>query len=225
MKHIKKIASYSMVGSLGLTIVTALSGCGGETSQDAASNAAAPAKQETGMETLESDLKQENFFLVIEQTGENPDKYQLAEKYPTEGETRAVLRKMDGSEVVLSNEELTQLAEAEAQKVEDGTSTLTQEPTAESSGGLSLGETILASAAGALIGGMIANKLAGNQNFQRHQQANSRPSARISSPGQNRAAPSSTQQAKPKSGFFNGNNNAGSSSNSNSSSSPKSFGG
>lgn len=221
MKHIKKIASYSMVGSLGLTIVAALQGC--DAPQQDTTQAAS--QEQPGMETLQNDLQEQNYFLVIEQTAENPDQYQLAEKYPTEGETRAVLRKLDGSEVVLSNEELTQLAEAEAQKVEDGTSTLTQEPTAESAGGLSLGETILASAAGALIGGMIANKLAGNQNFQQHQQANTRPSARISSQGQNRAAPSSTQQAKPKSGYFGGNNTNSSTGSGSSSSSANSFGG
>jgi len=92
--------------------------------------------------------------------------------------------------------------------VEDGTSKLTQ-PAAENQG-LSLGETLLATAAGALIGGMIANKLMGNSNYQQHQQQQtqraqtsiSRPAAggtdtRAVNPGQN----------QPKSGFMGNNNN------------------
>lgn len=215
MKHIKRISSYSMVGSLGLTIVAGLQGC--DAPQDMTQMP--PQQQQDGMETLQGDLQEQNFFLVIEQTATDPDRYQLAEKHPTDGDTRAVLKKLDGSEVIMSNAELTALAEAEAAKVEAGTSALTQEPTAESSGGLGLGEMILASAAGALIGGMLANKLSGNANYQRNQQANTRPSARISKPGTNRAAPSSTQKAKPKSGFFGGNKSGSSNS------SPKSFGG
>lgn len=215
MKHIKKITSYSMVGSLGLTIVAGLQGCG-EAPQDMPTQVQ---NDQPGMESLQGDLQNQNYFLVIEQTGEQPDQYQLAERHPTSGPTRAVLRGMDGSETILSNEELTALAEAEAQKVEAGTSNLTKEPSEASSGGLSLGETILASAAGALIGGMIANKLAGNANYQKNQRANTRPAARVSQNAQPRKAPSSTQKAKPKSGFFGGNKSGSSSS------SARSFGG
>lgn len=216
MKHIKKVTSYSMVGSLGLTIVAGLQGCG-EAPQDR--NAQALQEQQGGMETLQGDLQEQNYFLVIEQTAKDPDRYQLAERHPTSGDTRAILRGLDGSETILSNEELKALAEAEAKKVEEGTSNLTQAPTQASASGLSLGETILASAAGALIGGMIANKLAGNANYKQHQKANTRPAARVSQKAQPRKAPSSTQKAKPKSGFFGGNRSGSSSS------SAKSFGG
>lgn len=216
MKHIKKASSYSMVGSLGLTVVAGLQGCG-EAPQDMA---AMNQQQETGMENLQNELQEQNYFMVIEQTSSNPDRYQLAERYPTEAETRAILRGMDGKETILSNAELKAIAEAEAQKVEEGTSGLLQQPNEASAGGLSLGEMVLASAAGALIGGMLANKLAGNANYQQHQKTNTRPSARVSQKATPRSAPSSKQKAKPKSGFFGG-NRAGSSS----SSSPRSFGG
>lgn len=157
------------------------------------------AQQGSNMESLQSDLQEQNYFLVIEQTAADPDKYQLAEKYPTEGATRAVLRGLDGKETILSNEELTQLAEAEAAKVEAGTSNLTQ-PQA-SAGGMSLGEMVLASAAGALIGGMLANKLANNQNYRNNQRANTRPAAQVSRPGMQRSAPTAKQKSTPKSGF------------------------
>ncbi|HHC75287.1 MAG TPA: hypothetical protein ENK78_09455 [Thiothrix sp.] len=220
MKHIKKIASYSMVGSLGLTIVSALQGCDAPQDMTATPNPTTQSSptasttnnpnEQNNIGNLQSDLKEQNYFLVIEQTGKAPDRYQLAEKHPTEGETRAILKQLDGTEKILSNEELKALAEAEAKKVEEGTSALTQPPSA-SSGGLGLGEMILASAAGALIGGMIANRLANNSNFQQNQQANTRPAAQISRQGQTRPAPSNRQPAQPRSGFFNGNRGSGSS--------------
>ncbi len=108
-------------------------------------------------------------FLIIKQTAKDPDAYIIEEKHPSSTGTRAILKDMEGNERMLTEEELKKLAEAEAAKVENGTSNLTQTPQANSPG-LSLGETILAGAAAGLIGGMIANKLAGNSNFQQHQQ-------------------------------------------------------
>lgn len=191
----KKMIVKSIALSLGILLATSLQGCGG--SQDADQQTA---NADSGMETLQGDLQQQNYFLVIEQTAVNPDKYVLAERHETSGDTRAVLKKMDGSEVILSNDELKALAEAEAKKVEAGTSALTQEPTAEASSGMGLGEMVLASAAGALIGGMLANKLSGNSNFKRNQQASTRPAAAISQKAKARPKPPSRQQpAKPRS--------------------------
>ena len=176
--------------SLSIILTTGLYGCGGSQDDDQqASN---------GMETLQSDLQQQNYFLVIEQIVADPDKYVLSERHETNGDTRAVLKKMDGSETILSHDELKALAEAEAKKVEAGTSALTQESTAEASSGLGLGEMILASAAGSLIGGMLANKLSSNKNFQKHQQANTRPAAAITKKATPRQKPSLQQPAKPK---------------------------
>ncbi|MCB1800133.1 MAG: hypothetical protein KDI82_00455 [Gammaproteobacteria bacterium] len=148
--------------------------------------------------------------MVIEQTGQAPDSYKLVEKHPTTGPTRAILRQLDGSERFLSEEELKQIAAEEAARVEAGTSRLTQEPSMQA-GGLSLGETLVAAAAGALIGGMLANRLAGNANFQRNQQTygGGRPTASISQPARQQTA-KTTQQ--PRSGFFGGNSGRSSSS-------------
>lgn len=208
MKHIRKALSYSIVGSIGLTVIASLNGC---------SDQGLP-QQGMGRSggQQESDLEQ-SFFLVVEQTGTSPDTYKVVEKHPTTGPTRAILRDMDGNEQFLPEETLRQIAEQEAARVEAGTSGLTQDP-AMHSGGLSLGETLLAAAAGSLIGGMLANRLMANSNFQRTQQqyGGGRPAASISQPYRQSAS-----SKQPRSGFFGG----GSSSSSSSSSSSRSYGG
>jgi len=155
---INKALFYSMLGGLGLTL--ALQGCGPSEQ---------PAESNPNGTISEAAKSEEGLFLVIKQTAKDPDAFIIVEKHPSSTGTRALLTDMDGNERMLTEEELKKMAEAEAAKVEDGTSNLTQTPAA-SSPGLSLGETILAGAAGALIGGMIANKLAGNSNYQQHQQ-------------------------------------------------------
>ncbi len=202
MRHIKTAASYSMVGGLGLAVIANLQGCAPEAPEMPAPD---QQQQQENLGQLEQDLQNQNYFLVISQIATNPDKYELAERYPTEGATRAVLKTMDGKERVLSNEELTALAKAEADKVEAGTSELTKEASASSGGGLSLGEMILASAAGSLIGGMIANRLANNANAKARTQASTRPAASVSS-ANNRARSAPKASAKPKSGFGNSGN-------------------
>lgn len=197
--YIKKALTYSAVGSLGLTVVAALQGCG---------ETGLPGDQGQNQSQAQiADAAAQGLFMVIQQTGENPDTFELKEKYPSGEGTRAILKGLDGSERILSEEELKQLAEAEAQRVESGESQLAQSPEASSQGGLSLGETILASAAGALIGGMIANKLMNNSNFQKNQQAvNQRAQSSMNStrkPGAGNTAGKSN--SKPRSGFFGGN--------------------
>lgn len=205
--YLKPILSYSMVGSLGFTIVASLQGCGGDQPPTP------PPAQNQTQGSISDATKSQGVFMVIQQTGTNPDTYELKEKYPSNEGTRAILKDMNGKERILNEAELKQIADAEAKKVEAGTSQLTQ-PVAQNQG-LSLGETILASAAGALIGGVIANKLMGNSNYQQHQQyQQQRAQTTISRPMGNstdtRAVnPANSQQ--PKSGFFG--NNSGSSAN------------
>ncbi len=213
--YIKQILSYSMVGSLGLTIVASLQGCGEK--QDANTSPATNAGNISDAANAEQGL-----FLVIQQTGTNPDTYELQEKYPSGSGTRAILKDMNGNERVLDEAELKAIAESEAKRFEEGSSQLAQ-PAAENQG-LSLGETILASAAGALIGGMIANKLMGNSNYQQHQQQQARRAqTSISRPASGGTDTRSVNQnQKPKSGFFG--NNSGSNP-SNRSTGSSSFGG
>ena len=189
--YIRKIVSYSMVGSLGLTILAGLQGCDGGQPPESRGNGSGIA-----------DAAEQGLFLVIQQTGANPDTYELKEKYPSSEGTRAILKGLDGSERILSEAELKQLAEEEAKRFEEGSSQLAQ-PSAENQG-LSLGETILASAAGALIGGMIANKLMGNPNYQQHQQRQTQRAQSTMSSTRNPAAgaTNSTSKSQPRSGFF-----------------------
>jgi hypothetical protein len=135
-------------------------------------------------------------------------RYKVIEQYPANGPSRAILKDINGTEKLLSEAELKALAEVEAKKVENNTSNLTKAPNESSmhSGGMSLGETILASAAGALIGGYIANKLFNNPNFQAHQRtvapsAISKPAGGYAPHTTNSAGASSTG-AKPQSGYF-----------------------
>lgn len=191
MRHIKQALSYSIAGSLGLSVIASLQGC---------SDQGPTPPQLNGFDATQ-DASQGNQFLVVEQTGSNPDTYRLVEKHPTGGPTRAILRQLDGTERFLSQEELQRIAAEEAARVEAGTSRLTQDPSMHA-GGLSLGETLVAAAAGALIGGMLANRLAGNANYQRTQQryGGGRPVATISQPARQQAA----NRQQPRSGFFGG---------------------
>lgn len=208
MKHyIHKILSYSMVGSLGFTVVAGLQGC------DNSSNQQTPEPKAANNGTI-ADAAEQSVFMVIQQTSTNPDTYELKEKYPSSEGTRAILKKMDGTEQILSEAELKKLAEEEAKRVEAGTSQLSQ-ATAQNQG-LSLGETILASAAGALVGGMIANKLMGNANYRQHQQYQTqRAQSTMSSTRTPNAGNTATQpRTQPKSGFFGGGSSNSSSSSS-----------
>ncbi len=192
MRHIKKALSYSVAGSLGLAVIASLQGCSDQ-------GPAPPAFG--GLDGAANGGIDGNYFLVVEQTGASPDTYRLAEKHPTSGPTRAILRLPDGTERFLSEAELQRIAADEAARVEAGTSRLTQDPSMHA-GGLSLGETLVAAAAGSLIGGMLANRLAANSNFQRTQQSygGGRPTAAISQP----ANRNTSRQRTPRSGFFGG---------------------
>ncbi|MFI0399508.1 MAG: hypothetical protein ACH34X_10515 [Thiolinea sp.] len=201
MQHyIKKILSYSMVGSLGFTIVAGLQGC------DSSSTQAPPANTSGNASNSIANAASEGVFMVIQQTAANPDTYELKEKYPSAEGTRAILKGLDGSEKVLNEAELKKIAEEEAKRFEEGSSQLSQ-PAAQNQG-LSLGETILASAAGALIGGMIANKLMNNQNYQRHQQQQTQRAQSTMSSTRNPAQTNNNanqSKSQPRSGFFGGN--------------------
>lgn len=190
MRHVKKALSYSVAGGIGLSVIASLNGCSDQGPQPPSM---------AGFDSASDSAVEQNVFLVVEQTGTAPDTYRLVEKHPTTGPTRAILRMPDGTEQFLSEDELKQITETEAARVAEGTSRLTEDP-AMHAGGLSLGEVLIAAAAGSLIGGVLANSLMNNANFQRTQQTygGGRPVATISQPAQRQA--SSGKQ--PRSGFF-----------------------
>ncbi|WP_169754706.1 UPF0323 family lipoprotein [Campylobacter curvus] len=189
MKHIKKIATYAAIGGFGAVVMAGLAGCDRNDEQTNAMNEAA---QKTGA------------FVVIEET--EPGKYKVLEEYPS-SETRVILKQLDGTERILSKEEMDALVAEENAKIDNGTSNLTKPDAQLSSGGAGLGEILLSSAAGAIIGSWIGNKLFGNQNFQSQRQtAYKNPSAYMRSVDSFNKARSTAASPKgaSKSGFFGG---------------------
>lgn len=141
MKHISSLASGVALGSAGIAMMSILTGC------------EAPVQEK------------QNRFLVIEQQANG--KYIVVEEQPTEGPNRAIIREkdMNGNTVerFMNEAEMKALAEQEYAKVQDGTSESIQAN--NGSAGMGLGSTILAVAAGSLMGNMIGNALMGNKNF------------------------------------------------------------
>jgi hypothetical protein len=182
MKHISTIGSAALLGSMGVVVMSTLTGC-------------AQQQQEP-----------QNRFLVIEQ---QPDgKYIVVEEMPTEGPSRSIIRERDENgnvtERFMNEDEMRSLAEAEYQKMQNGQSELNQEPS--SSPGMGLAGTILAVAAGSLMGNMIGNALMGNKNFQRHSNSVNKSAYHKSA-----AAKKSSSASKSKKSFFGGSKKASSS--------------
>lgn len=141
MKHISSLASGVALGSAGIAMMSILTAC------------EAPQEQ------------QQNRFLVIEQQANG--KYIVVEEQPTQGPNRAIIREKDinGNTVerFMNEQEMKALAAQEYDKVQNGTSeTITSN---DGSAGMGLAGTILAVAAGSLLGNMIGNALMGNKNF------------------------------------------------------------
>ena len=207
-KGIKKVASYAAVGGFGAVVIAGLAGCGSN-DNGGESSALNEAAQKTGA------------FVIIEETA--PGKYKVLEEYPS-SETRVVLKDINGTERVLSKEEMDRLIAEENAKIDAGTSNLTNQNAQLSSGGMSMGEALLASAAGAIIGSWIGNKLFNNPGYQsQRQSAYKNPSAysrSVDSFNKAKATSSAGKSSGGKSGFF-----GGSSSSSSKSSSSSSFGG
>lgn len=186
MKHIKKVLELSMLGGLSAITAGALTACSSEPTQQQAEQA-------------------KGAFVVIEEVAQG--EYKIKDQYPSD-ETRVILQQLDGTERILSKEEMDALLKAEEAKIDNGTSKLTQENAQLSGGGLSLGEALLASAAGAIIGSYIGSKLFNNPNFSANQRG-----AFSNQSAYQRSVNSFSQQgtkarAAGKSGFFGGGSKA-----------------
>ena len=175
-KHIKTAKNYSVVGTFSAIALASIYGCEQKQGVD----------EQSANQFFEKKKKTDGSFEVIEQ-------------HPTTGPTRAILRDVNGKERFLSEEEIKQIVLQEKEKIENGQSNLTK----DNSGGLSLGETIMAAAGGALLGSLvgnaIANKLNKNSNFQ-----NKQNSARRTSGFSRSASGTSKKSSSTKSnrGFF-----------------------
>ncbi len=146
MNYIKSLAQGVMLGSMSVVVASLASGCSGSHKEE---------------------QQAQNKFLVIEQLSNG--KYVVVEEIPTTGPSRAIIRERgpDGqvNERLMTEEEMRRLAEQEYQKVQNGTSETVQP--GGGSEGMGLAGTILAVAAGSLLGNMVANSLLNNSNFRR----------------------------------------------------------
>ncbi|WP_457746994.1 hypothetical protein [Sulfurimonas sp.] len=171
MKHISSLSSGVVLGTAGILVMSTLSGC-----------------QQRQQEA-------QNKFLVIEQLANG--KYKVVEEMPTEGPTRAIIREHDEfgnvHERFMNDAELKALAAQEYEKVQNGTSETLQDNS--SSAGMGLAGTILAVAAGSLLGNMIGNALMNNKSFSRNTR-----SAYTASAYKKKA-----QRASARKSFFGGN--------------------
>jgi len=146
MKYITKLSTLTATG-LATVLATGVTGCSQQQQQ----------QQEQA----------KGAFVIIEEVA--PGRYKIKDEFPAD-ETRIVLKQLDGVERVLTQAEMDELVEREAAKIDNGTSNLTN-PNAQMSGGMGLGEVLLSSIAGAMIGSWIGNKLFGNQNYQNNRKA------------------------------------------------------
>ena len=211
--HIKKISDYAIVGGLGSLLVVGLIGCGDSSNNN-------QEQQNQGQSDAFSNASQkQNAFVVIEESADG--KYAIIDEFPA-SKTTVVLRKPDGTERILTEEEIDKLVKEKKKKIDAGTSPLTNPNAEVSSGGMGLGGVLLSSIAGAMIGSWLGNKLFNNQNFQNQRQTQYKSpqtySKSQSSFNKTPATTGSNSSSSKKSGFFGGN------SNSNSKSSSSSFG-
>ena len=197
MKHIKKIATYAAVGGFGAIIMAGLAGCGSD---------------DGGNENALNEVAQKNgAFVIIEESA--PGVYKILEEYPST-ETRVVLKDINGTEHVLGYDEIEDLLTHASDTEDSNTLNSTRTSDAQlSSGGLSLGETILSSAAGAILGSWIGSKLIGNLTYQAVRQASSYAHQSVysrSSESYNkskrryRTSSDSSTKSSGRSGFFSG---------------------
>lgn len=211
-KFLKKVSDPRIVGifsksGLGLAAVLALVGC--DSGMQSSGNASS-----TG--SLEQATKN-GATVTIEQQSDGS--YKILEETPS-STTRVILKEANGNERILSQEEIDKIIAEESKKIDAGTSQLTN-PTG---GGLSLGETILASAAGAILGSWIGSKLFNNQNYQAQQRASYKtPQAYERS--QNSFNRNAATSSAGRSGFYSPNNAGNTNMQNRSNTSSSAFGG
>jgi hypothetical protein len=197
--HIKKISDYAMVGGLGALLVTGLVGC-----EDKSNN-----QQNQGQSNAFTNASQkQGAFVIIEESKEG--QYKIADEFPA-SKTTIVLRKPNGTEKILTKEEIDALVKAEEVKIDNGTSPLTNPEM--SSGGMGLGGVLMSSIAGAMIGSFLGNKLFNNQNYQNQRKAQYKsPQTYSKSKSSFSKAKSSskTSSSSKKSGFFGKKSSSGS---------------
>jgi hypothetical protein len=192
---LKKISNYAIVGGLGASLIAGFSGC-----EDKNANG-----QNSQNDTITNASQKQGAFVIVEKAPEGG--YKIVDEYPS---TRTTIVLREGqNERILSKAEIDELVAAESVKIDNGTSNLTNPNQAQvSGGGMSLGETLLASAAGAMIGAYIGNKLFNNSNYQSQRRTSykspSTYSKSVNSFNKAKTATSTKSTSSKKSGFFGG---------------------
>lgn len=178
MKHLRKLSTIAAATGLGALLVSGVTGC---------------------TQQQQEQQQAKGAFVIIEETAKG--KYKIKDEFPAD-ETRIVLKQLDGTERVLTKAEMDALVEEEAAKIDNGTSNLTKENAQVSQqGGMGLGEVLLSSIAGAMIGSWIGSKLFGNQNFQNNRKAGYKSPSTYSKSQKSFSQPRKSSSTK-KSGFF-----------------------
>lgn len=198
--YIKKISDYAIVGGLGAFLVIGLTGC-----DDKGSN-----NQNQGQNDAFTNASQkQGAFVIIEQSADG--KYKIADEFPA-SKTTIVLRNPDGTERILTQEEIDKLVREEEAKIDAGTSALTNPNAEVSNGGMGLGGVLLSSIAGAMIGSWLGNKLFNNQNYQNQRQTQYKsPQTYSKSQSSFSKSPSTgtnTNSSTKKTGFFGNTSNS-----------------
>lgn len=179
-KYLRNISTAIATTGLGTLMVTGITGCENRTSYE--------------------EQQSQGAFVIIEEV--SPGKYQIKDEFPAD-ETRIVLKSIDGTERVLTQSELDQLVAEQNAKIDNGTSDLTN-PNASASNGLGLGEILLSSMAGAMLGAWIGNKLFGNANYQNNRKASYKSPATYER-SKNSFSKAKRSASSKKSGFFSNN--------------------
>ena len=208
-KNIKTLKELAKKGGLATFLILGLNACNDNSNQN-----------NQGSGTFTNASQQEGAFVVVEKASDGS--YKIADEFPA-AKTTIVLRNPDGTERILSQEEIDKLVKEEEAKIDAGTSPLTNPEM--SRGGLGLGGVLLSSIAGAMIGSWLGNKLFNNQNFQNQKAAQYKSPQTYSKSQSSFNKPSSSAGAGKQSGFFGGNNQNSSQNNNSTKSTTQSTGG
>ncbi|MEM5557271.1 UPF0323 family lipoprotein [Aliarcobacter cryaerophilus] len=208
-KNIKTLKELAKKGGLATFLILGLNACNDNSNQNNQSNG-----------TFTNASQQEGAFVIVEKALDGS--YKIADEFPA-AKTTIVLRNPDGTERILSQEEIDKLVKEEEAKIDAGTSALTNPEM--SSGGMGLGGVLLSSIAGAMIGSWLGNKLFNNQNFQNQKAAQYKSPQTYSKSQSSFNKPATTAGSGKQSGFFGGNNQNSSQNNNSTKSTTQSTGG
>lgn len=158
----KKISNTTMVGGMSAVIIATMTGC------DDGSVAQQPVQEPVQQQSM----VKEGATVTIE---EKPvGTFKIIDEVPSVS-TRVILKDENGTERILSQDEIDKLVKEEEAKVDAGTSALTQSPDqVQEAGGLGLAGTLMASMAAGMVGAMLMNKLMNNQNYQQNRRTSYR---------------------------------------------------